>query len=300
MNSVPDQGSSHEMRVFAINGTSFWVDVAGVVRICASGVLFVKLALFSAVVAMFNPPMFGLELPLWGTFLYWLAICYVVTGLWILQFWMVAVLSRLTGQDMPVLAPLIVGAAIVGTVWINYAVTEAMFDVPPVTMWQIWGQALRYFLIAMVIELITVLLVLPRFDHVMFERPTAEAENSAPQAPPTDTDVPQVLVVNGRSIPLGRLLWMKSVEHYVEFHSDTDTLTERAPLRDMVAQAQGADGIQPHRSWWVSRRAVTRMMRKNGNPVLILTDDTEVPVSRHRKAEVEAWLTGAADGNKKA
>lgn len=299
MISAPNQVPSHELRVIAINGTVFRVDLIGVVKICTSRLLLLKLSLFAGVVALFNPPMFGLELPLYATFLYWLIICYVVTGLWILQFWLFDVQRRVTGRDVPMPAPLVVGLAIAGTVWLNYAVADALFDLGTFTAWQVWMQALRYFLISLVIEVITVMLVLPRFDHVSFEgEPSAVPQApSAPPAPASPEPIPPALLeVNARKIPLAHLLWMKSVEHYVEFHCDAQMITERAPLRDMVAQAEGVDGIQPHRSWWVSRRAVDRMTRRGGNPVLILTDGTEVPVSRHRKAEVEGWLESTPTG----
>lgn len=292
MISAPNKEDCHELRVIAINGRMFRVDLNGVLRICASRLLLVSLVLFSAVVALFNPPMFGLELPLYGTFLYWLVICYVVTALWILIFCLFYWLRRHGGIEVPVPAPLIVGGAITGTIWLNYTVTGALFDLDPTTAWQVWLQVLRYFLVAMVIDLISVLLLLPRFQHVVFEtplpHPVATVWTGPAQAQAADPVA--ALVVNGRSIPVGQLLWMKSVEHYVEFRCDSDTITERAPLRDMVTQAEGADGIQPHRSWWVSRRAIDRMTRRGGNPALVLVDGTEVPVSRHRKAEVEGWL----------
>lgn len=301
MISAPDQVPSHELRVIAINGTVFRVDLIGVLKICASRLLLLKLSVFAGVVALFNPPMFGLELPLYATFLYWLILCYVVTGLWILQFWLFDLQRQLSGRDLPVPAPLIVGVSIAGMVWLTYLVAGSLFDLAAYSPWQVWMQALRYFLIAMVIELITVMLVLPRFDHVTFEGAPPElsavpqAETAAP--PEQAARPPEQLKVNNRKISLAQVLWMKSVEHYVEFHCETQMITERAPLRDMVAQAEGSDGIQPHRSWWVSRRAVDRMTRRGGNPVLILTDGTEVPVSRHRKAEVEAWLEGDPAGS---
>lgn len=298
MNSETNQATSHELRVFAINGRVFRVDIAGVVHICTSRLLLIKLALFSAVVALFNPPMFGLELPFWGTFLYWLGLCYVVTGLWVVQFMLFVLLRRVTGHDLPMPAPVVVALALTGAVWLNYAVTETLFDLPHVSAAMVWWQVLRYFLISMVAELVTVLLVLPRFREVVFETPLPAQEaqilpkaDKEQQTAASEPSQP-MLVVNGRAVPLEWLRWMKSQEHYVEFHCDTDTVTERAPLRDMVLQASGVDGIQPHRSWWVSRRAVDRLARRGGNPVLILTDGTEVPISRHRKAQVEAWLAG--------
>ncbi len=99
--------------------------------------------------------------------------------------------------------------------------------------------------------------------------------------------------MNGRTVALAPLQWMKSVEHYVEFHSGGPPVIERVPLRDMVSQSQGMDGMQPHRSYWVARHAVQQMTRRDGSAVLLLTDGTEIPVSRHRKAQIAAWLSDA-------
>jgi len=293
MKSVPSQVSCHELRVIATNGRVFRVDVAGAIKISVSRLMVLSMAMFSVMVALFNPPLFGLELPLLGRFFYWLLVCYFVTFLWILQFKGFDLLNRRLKRDVPVFSGLVCLVSVAAMVWSTYAATELLFGVAGITNLQIWGEVLRYFLIAMVIDFFTVAMVLPRFEYVTFENPPpgpAPQNEHVVETVPARTSEPLVLKVNQRSIPLEQICYMKSVEHYVEFHCHADCITERVALRDMVAQAAAANGIQPHRSYWVKREAVQDMARRNGSPVLILQDGTEIPVSRHRRAEVVAWL----------
>lgn len=73
------------------------------------------------------------------------------------------------------------------------------------------------------------------------------------------------------------------------------TLTERARLSDIVAQTRPEDGIQPHGSWWVSRRAVGRLGKRSGREVLQLSDDSQVPVARGRVEDVRNWIETSLD-----
>ena len=44
-------------------------------------------------------------------------------------------------------------------------------------------------------------------------------------------------------------------EHHLHVTLDDDSFVQRARLRDVLAQAGAASGIQTHRSWWVAARA---------------------------------------------
>ncbi|MAU44128.1 MAG: hypothetical protein CMP09_04690 [Yangia sp.] len=73
------------------------------------------------------------------------------------------------------------------------------------------------------------------------------------------------------------------------------TLTERAQLLDIVAQTRPEDGIQPHRSSWVSRRAVRRLGKRSGREGLQPSDDSQVPVARSRVEDVRDWIETSLD-----
>jgi len=51
-------------------------------------------------------------------------------------------------------------------------------------------------------------------------------------------------------------------------------------LGDALAELEGLEGAQTHRSWWVSRHAVVEARRADGRAVLKLKSGAEAPVSR--------------------
>ena len=58
-------------------------------------------------------------------------------------------------------------------------------------------------------------------------------------------------------------------------------------MRDAVAELEGIDGAQVHRSWWVARDAVEDVKRDGRNLRLVLPDGLEAPVSRTRVTELK-------------
>jgi DNA-binding LytR/AlgR family response regulator len=51
-------------------------------------------------------------------------------------------------------------------------------------------------------------------------------------------------------------------------------------LSDAIAELEGIEGAQVHRSWWVAREAIAQAVRGDGRATLTLQDGAEVPVSR--------------------
>jgi DNA-binding LytR/AlgR family response regulator len=63
-------------------------------------------------------------------------------------------------------------------------------------------------------------------------------------------------------------------------------------LSDAIAELEGIEGAQVHRSWWVARNAIADIARTDGRATLTLQDGSQVPVSRtYAKLLREAgWL----------
>ncbi|HEY0836318.1 MAG TPA: LytTR family DNA-binding domain-containing protein [Azospirillum sp.] len=97
---------------------------------------------------------------------------------------------------------------------------------------------------------------------------------------------------------LGRVLVALEMEdHYVRVHTaeGSDLLLMR--LRDAVAELDGFDGLQVHRSYWVAASAVAGVERKpDGKLTLLLSTGLKVPVSRSYAPAVRAagWLERGA------
>lgn len=127
-------------------------------------------------------------------------------------------------------------------------------------------------------------------------RPAAAPVMAAPAMPlaalaPAAAKPPSFL----QRIPpaLGReLLALEMEDHYLRIHTAQGSALVLLRLRDALAELDGADGLQVHRSWWVARGALDAVTREAGKPVLRLRNGLSVPVSRSFRADVKAagWI----------
>lgn len=81
-------------------------------------------------------------------------------------------------------------------------------------------------------------------------------------------------------------------DHYLRLHTSRGQDLILMRLSDAVAELEGIEGAQTHRSWWVARAAVVEARRGDGRAVLTLAGGVEAPVSRaYAKALREAgWF----------
>ena len=79
----------------------------------------------------------------------------------------------------------------------------------------------------------------------------------------------------------GAEVWaVEAEDHYLRLHTSRGQDLILMRLSDAIAELQGIEGAQVHRSWWVSRAAITGARRGDGRATLTLQDGAEVPVSR--------------------
>ncbi|MFN3521028.1 MAG: LytTR family DNA-binding domain-containing protein [Phenylobacterium sp.] len=79
----------------------------------------------------------------------------------------------------------------------------------------------------------------------------------------------------------GAELWaVEAEDHYLRLHTSKGQDLILMRLADAVAELDGIEGAQVHRSWWVSREAVVGAERGDGRAILTLKDGSKVPVSR--------------------
>ncbi len=106
-------------------------------------------------------------------------------------------------------------------------------------------------------------------------RETIETHKSETGAPPA--------AFLGRLPPklTGATLWaVEAQDHYLRLHTSAGRDLILMRLSDAIGELEGIEGARTHRSWWVSRAAVTRAARSEGRAILTLPDGTEAPVSR--------------------
>jgi DNA-binding LytR/AlgR family response regulator len=81
-------------------------------------------------------------------------------------------------------------------------------------------------------------------------------------------------------------------DHYVRAHTALGSDLILIPLHQAVAELEGLEGLQVHRSWWVSRAAVAGIERDGRSLRLKLRNGVSAPVSRRAVAALKAaaWI----------
>lgn len=90
----------------------------------------------------------------------------------------------------------------------------------------------------------------------------------------------------------GQIHAVEAQDHYLRLHTSKGEDLILMRLSDAVAELEGIEGAQTHRSWWVARDAVETARRGDGRATLTLSGGLEAPVSRaYAKALREAgWF----------
>lgn len=79
----------------------------------------------------------------------------------------------------------------------------------------------------------------------------------------------------------GAEVWaVEAEDHYLRLHTSKGQDLILMRLADAIAELEGIEGAQVHRSWWIARDAVVEARRGDGRATLTLKDGAQVPVSR--------------------
>lgn len=73
---------------------------------------------------------------------------------------------------------------------------------------------------------------------------------------------------------------VEAQDHYLRLHTSKGEDLILMRLSDAVAELEGIEGAQTHRSWWVAKDAVETARRGDGRATLSLRGGIEAPVSR--------------------
>lgn len=91
----------------------------------------------------------------------------------------------------------------------------------------------------------------------------------------------------------GAEIWaVEAEDHYLRLHTSRGQDLILMRLADAVAELEGIEGMQVHRSWWIARDAIADARRGDGRAVLTLKDGSNVPVSRTYAGELrdKGWI----------
>ena len=106
-------------------------------------------------------------------------------------------------------------------------------------------------------------------------RRPVETHAAPPEAPP-----PRFLERLPPRLRGGEIYAVEAEDHYLRLHTSKGQDLILLRLSDAVAELEGIEGAQTHRSWWVAKDAITEAERGNGRATLTLTNGAVAPVSR--------------------
>jgi len=109
----------------------------------------------------------------------------------------------------------------------------------------------------------------------LVRRHPTQTHAAPPSAPP-----PKFLARLPQRLAGGELFAVEAEDHYLRLHTSLGQDLILLRLADAVAELDGIEGAQTHRSWWVAKAAVAAVERGDGRATLTLKDGAEVPVSR--------------------
>lgn len=111
-------------------------------------------------------------------------------------------------------------------------------------------------------------------------------------AAPTGAPPPRFLQRLPPKLRGADLYAVEAEDHYLRLHTSRGSDLILMRLSDAIAELEGIEGAQTHRSWWVAREAVEGASRGDGRAVLRLKSGSEAPVSRsYAKAlRDEGWF----------
>ncbi|SPJ29715.1 hypothetical protein TRM7615_03236 [Falsiruegeria mediterranea M17] len=133
----------------------------------------------------------------------------------------------------------------------------------------------RNIVVAHVCEMIAFLWLLPLSRNA---EPVADVPNVA-------DDAAQFIRIAGRSLPLDSVRCVRNEEHYLVVKTTMGTLRLRARMNDLLMQVSDDDGIQAHRSFWVSTEEALELR----GTTIMTRSGCVIPVSRYRMKAVRAW-----------
>ncbi len=213
---------------------------------------------------------FGATTDLWLRLVYWVVLM-IVAGLW-------AEVCMRTVRRLPGMAASLPARVVVSVRANGLPVTLVVWGV---TGWIFYGQAYGFDMLPGLVW--RVLLITAGMTAIGMALEQKTVTTGAGDGPPRFLErLPPRL--RGAVIHA-----VQAEDHYLRIHTDRGSDLILMRLSDAVAELEGLEGAQTHRSWWVAKDAVQDVKRGDGRATLTLEGGLTVPVSRrHARALREA------------
>ncbi len=90
----------------------------------------------------------------------------------------------------------------------------------------------------------------------------------------------------------GMIRYMRMEDHYLRVFTDEGDGLTLHRMSDAARDLVETDGMQVHKSWWVSAAAVDRIRAENRKRTILTKDGAEIPVGRSFEADLKAagWM----------
>lgn len=185
-----------------------------------------------------------------------------------------AVVSGVVATRAPAQSPIMTWAAITLLVsapltFVVAAYTAFMFGRTPGSLPFMFGTVL------VVSAAMTAIMMLVRPPTLV-----TEANEDEPPAREAAATGPVFLKRLPAKLMGGVLHAVEAEDHYLRLHTSKGSDLILFRLADAIAELEGMDGAQTHRSWWVARAAVQDVRRNDGRVELVLPGGALAPVSR--------------------
>ncbi len=94
------------------------------------------------------------------------------------------------------------------------------------------------------------------------------------------------------ALRLADILAVSAEDHYLRVHTTAGSTLILLRLSEAIAELEGIEGAQVHRSWWVAKSAIIGSRRDGRKLILTIKGDLEAPVSRPnvRALKASAWI----------
>jgi hypothetical protein len=85
---------------------------------------------------------------------------------------------------------------------------------------------------------------------------------------------------------------VEAEDHYLRIRTSKGSELVLMRMSDAIAELEGIEGAQTHRSWWVARDAIAEVKREERRVTLVLKDGSQAQVSRPNVAALRrsGWL----------
>jgi hypothetical protein len=278
------QNDSHKLHVVLVNGAIVQFTTRELRNLIYSRRVLILLAGFLLAIGTSDPTLFP-SLPEYQSRLFYWTVS-VALYLLLLPFWVEALIRfwpRISDRPLPM-----VGATVPLVIALTAFATAMPFifgDLVPERGHSInWITIVKNCFIAQVIETVALVWLLP-IQRLETQKSRAAEGKDAPALGPAAPAI-RYVVLNGRSLPVPLIRSVRSAEQYLVVTTKTGTAEFRARMKDFLEQLEDGDGIQTHRSYWVSQAEAVEMSGSN-----VKTASGEIiPVSRGKQQDVRDWF----------